>query len=242
MPTDVHLSVKNPLDEGEPLEPHEKDALFIGLLRLHIANLIRQLGHVELADALYRLTRQPFARRLQGDIDLARILLDEAPVGEMDKAATFGGLVGGIITRAGPVADAGVTSGDQEMLAHLNLRPVFVGVERDLIRAAIDAEPQAVRTRLTQSARPDDFARPDRAGGWIVPLGACAPSCEPTNSRPCQRCNGAIVWLIKKAQHVPVRWPNVQNSGMLSTETAPQCVNSKLRYLPCQIRSQNRSR
>ena len=101
---------------------------------------------------------------------------------------------------------------------------------------------QAVRTRLTQSARPDDFARPDRAGDWIVPLGACAPSCEPTNSRPCQRCNGAIVWLIKKAQHVPVRWPNVQNSGMLSTETAPQCVNSKLRYLPCQIRSQNRSR
>lgn len=143
-----------------------KDALFIGLLRLHIANLIGQLGHAELADALYRLTRQPFARRLQGDIDLARILLDEAPVGEMDKAATFGGLVGGIITRAGPVADAGVTSGDQEMLAHLNLRPVFVGVERDLIRAAIDAEPQAVRTRLTQSARPDDFARPiARAAG-----------------------------------------------------------------------------
>ena len=35
----------------------------------------------------------------------------------------------------------------------------------------IDADPQAVRTRITQSVRPDDFARPDRAGGWIVPLG-----------------------------------------------------------------------
>ena len=65
-PTDPHLSVKDPLDEGETLEPHERDALFIGLLRLHIANLIRQLGHVELADALYRLTRQPFARRRCG--------------------------------------------------------------------------------------------------------------------------------------------------------------------------------
>ena len=41
----------------------------------------------------------------------------------------------------------------------------------DLIRAAIDAEPQAIRARLVQPVRPDDFARPDRAGGWIVPLG-----------------------------------------------------------------------
>lgn len=170
-PSEAHLSVKDPLDEGEPIEPHEKDALFIGMLRLHIANLIRRLGHAELAAALHRLTRQPFARRLHGDLDLARSLLDGAPVGEMDKGAAIGGLVGGIITRVGPVTDAGVTPGDQEMLARLNLRPVFVGVERDLIRAAIDAEPQAVRTRLVQSARPDDFARPDRAGGWIVPLG-----------------------------------------------------------------------
>lgn len=33
------------------------------------------------------------------------------------------------------------------------------------IRAAIDADPQAVRAWLVQSIRPD------RAGGWIVPLG-----------------------------------------------------------------------
>lgn len=170
-PADAHLSVKDPLDEGEPIEPYEKDALFIGMLRLHIANLIRPLGHAELAGALYRLTQQPFARRLQGDLDLARAVLDAAPVGEMDKTDATDGLVGGIVTRAGPVIDAGVTPGDQEALARFNLRPVFVGVERELIRAAIDGEPQAVRTRLTQSVRPDDFARPDRAGGWIVPLG-----------------------------------------------------------------------
>jgi hypothetical protein len=170
-PADAHLSVKDPLDEGEPIEPQEKDALFIGMLRLHIANLIRPLGHAELAGALYRLTQQPFARRLQGDLDVARAALDAAPVGELDKTAAVDGLVGGIVTRAGPVTGADVTPGDQESLARLNLRPVFVGVERELIRAAIDADPQAVRTRITQSVRPDDFARPDRAGGWIVPLG-----------------------------------------------------------------------
>lgn len=169
--TDVQLSVRDPIDEGEHIDPEEKDALFIGLLRLHIAHLIKPLGHVELAGALHRLTLQPFARRLQGDIQHARTLLDAAPVGEMEKASAMGGLVGGIVTRAGPVTNADVAPIDQETLARLNLRPVFVGVERDLIRAAIDAEPQAVRARLADAVRPDEFARPDRAGGWIIPLG-----------------------------------------------------------------------
>lgn len=170
-PADAHLSVRDPVDEGEPIEPAEKDALFIGLLRLHIANLIKPLGHSELAATLHRLTQQPFARRLQDDLGRARAMLDAAPVREVEKADAMGGLIGGIVTRAGPVTDADVAPGDQEALARLNLRPVFVGIERDVIRAAIDADPQVVRVHLSQTVRPDDFARPDRAGGWIVPLG-----------------------------------------------------------------------
>jgi hypothetical protein len=170
-PTEAHLSVRDPIDEGEPIDPQEEDALFIGLLRLHIANLIKPLGHAELADALYRITHQPFARRLQDDLGRARTLLDAAPVREVEKATAMGGLIGGIVTRAGPIAEVDATPTDQEALVRLNLRPVFVGIERDLIRAAIDAEPQAVRTRLTQTVHPDEFTRPDRAGGWIVPLG-----------------------------------------------------------------------
>lgn len=170
-PTDAHLSVRDPVDEGEPIKPEEKDALFIGLLRLHVANLIKSLGHAELASALRGLTRQPLARRLQGDLQRARTLLDAVPVKEVEKATAMGGLVGGIVTRAGPLADTRVAPADQEALARLNLRPVFVGIERDLIRAAINADLQTIRTRLTQIVGPDEFARPDRAGGWIVPLG-----------------------------------------------------------------------
>ena len=170
-PTEAHLSVRDPVDEGEPIKPEEKDALFIGLLRFHIANLIKSLGHAELASALRGLTQQPSARRLQGDLQRARSLLDAVPVREVEKATAMGGLIGGIVTRAGPVADTDVAPADQEALARLNLRPVFVGIERDLIRAAIDAELQTVRTRLTQTVGPDEFARPDRAGGWIIPLG-----------------------------------------------------------------------
>lgn len=170
-PAQAHLSVRDPIDEGEPIEPQEKEALFIGLLRLHIANLIKPLGHEELAGVLHRITQQRHSRRLHDDLGRARALLDAAPVREVEQATAMGGLVGGIVTRAGPITDTDVAPADQEALARLELRPVFVGVERDLIRAAIEAEPQAVLTRLAQTVRPDEFARPDRAGGWIVPLG-----------------------------------------------------------------------
>lgn len=171
-PADAHLSVRDPIDEGEPHTQEEKDALFIGMLRLHIANLIKPLGHAELADALRSLTLQSIPRRLQGETQRARSLLDASPVQDVDKAsAAMDGLIGGVVTRAGPLTDNGVEPADQEALSRLNLRPVFVGVEHELIRAAIDAEPQAIRSRLADKASPDEFARPDRAGGWIIPLG-----------------------------------------------------------------------
>jgi hypothetical protein len=171
-PADARLSVRDPVEEGEPQTQEEKDALFIGMLRLHIANLIKPLGHAELADALRSLTLQSFPRRLQGETQRARSLLDASPVRDVDKtSAAMDGLIGGIVTRAGPLTDTGVEPADQEALSRLNLRPVFVGVEHELIRAAIDAEPQAIRSHLAEKGSPDEFARPDRAGGWIIPLG-----------------------------------------------------------------------
>jgi hypothetical protein len=171
-PADARLSVRDPVEEGEPHTQEEKDALFIGMLRLHIANLIKPLGHAELADALRSLTLQSFPRRLQGEVERARSLLDTSSVRDVDQASVaMDGLIGGVVTRAGPLTDTGVEPADQEALSRLNLRPVFVGIERDLIRAAIDAEPQAIRSRLADKKSPDEFARPDRAGGWIIPLG-----------------------------------------------------------------------
>lgn len=40
-PSDALISVRDPIDEGEPINAKDKDALFVGLLRLHIANLIK---------------------------------------------------------------------------------------------------------------------------------------------------------------------------------------------------------
>jgi hypothetical protein len=169
-PADAYLSVRDPLDEGEPIDPRDKEALFIGILRLHIANLIEPLGHPGLAGALRHLTRQRFPRSLQDDVIRARTLLDAAPVADLENASLHA-LIGGVVTRAGPITESSLAASDQEVLARLNLRPLFIGVERQLIRAAIDGEAQVIRDRLADTASPDEFARSDRAGGWIVPLG-----------------------------------------------------------------------
>jgi len=171
-PADAHLSVRDPIDEGDLIDPQDKDSPFIGLFRLHVANLIEPLGHAELAQALRTLTRQAFPRPLQDTSARARAILDGAPIGKIEKTHDIGGLVGGIVTRAGPITDAIASTVDQDALARLNLRPVFVGVDRDLVRAAIDGEAASIRSRLAETVSPDQVARPDRAGGWIIPLGA----------------------------------------------------------------------
>ena len=116
--SDAYISVRDPVDEGEPIQPEEWDALFIGLLRRHVANLIKPLGHTELAEALLQLTQDPFPRRLQGDLQRARALLDAIPPArEYTGASDMSRLVGGIVIRSGPVADASVEPVDPETLA-----------------------------------------------------------------------------------------------------------------------------
>lgn len=171
-PPHAYLSVRDPIDEGDPIDPDDKDAAFIGLLRHHVANLIAPLGHAELAGALRRLTRERSEHGVQREVASARALLNAAPVREVDGASAIDGLVGGIVTRAGPLIDATANPADQDVLARLNLRPVFVGMERDFIDAAIEGEAKTVRDRLAATTRHDEFARPDRAGGWVIPLGA----------------------------------------------------------------------
>jgi hypothetical protein len=170
-PVSAQLSVRDPTDEGEPLEPEEKDALFVGLLRLHIASMIEPLGHAELAHALRALTLQAFARRRQDEATRARSILESSKVGEAALPGGTDDLVGGIVTRAGPISDAVTSTVDHETLARLNLRPVFVGIERDVIRAAIDGEVHGIRSRLSETSSRGELARSDRAGGWVIPQG-----------------------------------------------------------------------
>jgi hypothetical protein len=170
-PTTPQISIRDPDEDGESISPENQDALYIGILRRHIANLIDPLGHHELADAIRQLTNTRFPRTAELSRIRARQLLDSSPVKEVADSDHIDGLLGGVVTRAGPIATSNVTAADQNALARLSLRPLFVGIERDLVFAALDGEAATVRKRLNDKERRDEIGRPDRAGGWIIPLG-----------------------------------------------------------------------
>ena len=48
-PKDPLLAARDPEDVSEDVGPEELDAIGLGLLRMHVANLIRPLGHEALA-------------------------------------------------------------------------------------------------------------------------------------------------------------------------------------------------
>ena len=170
-PPTAHLSVRDPEEEGDIINPEESDALYVGLLRRHVANLIAPLGHAELAALLRQLASSIFPRTVQRDLARARQVLDTTPVKEMTGGSHIDGLIGGIVTRAGPLTDSSATAIDQDVLSRLNLRPVFVGIERDLVTSAVEGAAATVRERLADVFRKDDIGQFDRAGGWIIPLG-----------------------------------------------------------------------
>ena len=169
-PSTAHLSVRDPEMRASPSR-RVSDAIYIGLLRHHVANLIAPLGHSELATVLKQLSYSKTPSMMEEAKLKANQLLDTASVKEVVDGGQVDGLLGGIVTRAGPLTDPTVSTIDQDALARLNLRPVFVGIERDLIGSAIENDATAVRQRLKDTTRKEEVGRFDRAGGWIIPLG-----------------------------------------------------------------------
>jgi len=50
-------------------------------------------------------------------------------------------LVGNYITGSGPLGNIDQSAPDQEVLTRLKLRPTFIGIERRVLKASIEAEP-----------------------------------------------------------------------------------------------------
>src|SRR4029078_4590150 len=127
-------------EEGT-LSSSEMDAAFVGVTRLHVANLLRPLGYAELPNAISTPTSSRVragslaARTLEAERVLDAAVVRDSPVSaEGHDAAPQDGLLGGWGTRAGPIGESALSSADQQTLQRLDFRPVFVGVERRLVR------------------------------------------------------------------------------------------------------------
>jgi hypothetical protein len=162
------MSVRDPDETGAPMTPDDERALFVGLLRRHLATLLGPLGHTALRDALLRLatSRQPEKVLVASALGA----LDKTAVSVADHQATaLEEMVGGLVTRQGVVADRRLPPEDEVTLVRLQLRPQFVGVERPVIRAAILGTVSA--TQASNEPRPRrGRARGDGSGVWVVPL------------------------------------------------------------------------
>ena len=168
-PASSEMMVKDPLDQGDDIDAKEEDAAFIGLVRLHIANLIRPLGHQALSSALIELNS---ARGMDiGSAEAkARNALERSQGRPIEQAPDAGTLIGGVVTRIGALEASELSRSDRETLKRLNLEPTFFGLERILIEAAVKGDPAEIRQRMQRPREASPTSRPDRAGGWIVPL------------------------------------------------------------------------
>ena len=172
-PREPRISVRDPIDEPHPIGPDDEGAIFIGLFRHHVANLLTPLGHAALADSLRYLASadsdsDEWRKREIERVDSLLNDAEDTPVGGFQET---NGLIGGIVTRGGPVPGTDIARADREVLAGLDLRPVFVGIERQLVHAAAVGDPPTIRKALIESQAVELRSRRGTgASGWICPL------------------------------------------------------------------------
>ena len=173
-PTQPWISVRDPIDEGYQMQRDEMDAAFVGLFRHHVASLISPLGHERLAESLRDISIAANGRDKRRAVVQAYDFLEGDYIKSVDQNVGPLGmdrLIGGIVTRAGPMANDAISRTAPDLLAHLDLRPVFVGIDRDLLRAAVEGDASSLRDALGRPMSFSDEARGDHARGWIIPLG-----------------------------------------------------------------------
>jgi hypothetical protein len=165
------MAVREESAPGVALNEAEENALHLGLQRLSKAVELRRLGHPELADALRALAEADNSLAEQQAAVLAREALHKSRgINSNLRTETISvrDLVGGIVTRVGHINAPELSRADQDTLDRLGFRPMFAGVERNLLEALIQGNSKNMSRILNASARKDGMAR---GGTWVVPLG-----------------------------------------------------------------------
>ncbi|HYG27380.1 MAG TPA: hypothetical protein VD906_10775 [Caulobacteraceae bacterium] len=170
------LWVQDPDENGGEVSTEELREAQAGIIRLHYANLLDRLGHIELAAALRDLVSTRFRNRRAAAMSRAITAFDALPAREVSGGrfpTPQDELVGGFVTRGGVLPDASITRADQEALSRLKLRPAFVGVERAVLKLALLGDIDRLENHKAIAALrvgEEDVPRDNGTGGWIVRL------------------------------------------------------------------------
>lgn len=171
------IAVRDPEEEGDPLcAGHGPEACF-GLTRIHVANILVPLGYRELAAGIRQLggtrSRRALVRSDEAIASTRRLLDRIRPRkvrgGALPEEAVD--LVGAFVTRAGPISSDEITSDTAQRLRALNLRPMYVGIEREVIDAVISASADGVRKILEKRTAPQHgIITVDPSGIWLAEM------------------------------------------------------------------------
>lgn len=167
------LWVKDP-DEDGMLTDAEREALELAVVRRQAAALLAPLGHGPLAQAVLDLDQAVFPNLIEARRERAREILYSSPRFRIfgEHAAPDAELVGGFVTRLGPLGDTPPTRAQLAVLRDVGLRPMFVGIERSRLKQAVEgfsegSEKTAV-SFLEEVGLPDTEAGADGSGSWVV--------------------------------------------------------------------------
>ena len=151
-PAESRIKVHDPEDEGEKYTAEEHEAALLGVVRLHMGNLLARLGHQELAAAIRAVAWARTVEQEAEAVELAQRLIGSAS--EMGnklrdaRAEAIGeAVVGGVVTRAGALEKRIDDEMDLSVLARLDLRPMFVGVSPEAVGAAITGNTEYFRSQ-----------------------------------------------------------------------------------------------
>lgn len=167
------LWVHDPDEEGNITE-EERHWLAVGIARRHGAALLDSLGHSELAAHLLRLVHVNLANVRRGVEQQARDALERATVYRVQRSdrAPEDELIGGFVTKGGPLREAMLSPDEQALLSRLELRPTFVGIERREIKQWIEGILPETKIETKIEVEPFDArgVGEDGAGSWVVRL------------------------------------------------------------------------
>jgi hypothetical protein len=168
------------VEEVETAAPSQGRQAGLAVARLHCANLLEPLGHVQLARALRRMS----SRKVQDQdpAEDARAILERSAhftVGEGFGGATRPSrrptdLIGGYFVRGGPLrAGLELSQADRYRLFDLDLNPVLIGIDRGHLQLLIAGDAERLETRQLfdrLKVRGWDGREPLTGGGgdWVV--------------------------------------------------------------------------
>ena len=74
-------------------------------------------------------------------------------------------------TPAGPVVGVAISRAERAAFERLDLRPVYVGIRREVVSALIEGDPALVeRAFVLDKLAGEAPSRSDQAGGWTISL------------------------------------------------------------------------